>query len=58
MDDLITIFVTEDGLEEKIKALLTEKTGFNPRAFVVKQIDVIPVKTSGKIDYPELQKML
>lgn len=52
------IFVTEDGLEEKIKALLTEKTGFNPRAFVVKQIDVIPVKTSGKIDYPELQKML
>ena len=58
LDDLITIFVTEDGLEEKIKALLTEKTGFNPRAFVVKQIDVIPVKTSGKIDYPELQKML
>jgi acyl-CoA synthetase (AMP-forming)/AMP-acid ligase II len=58
VDDLITIFVTEEGFEEKIKALLTEKTGFNPHAFVVKQIDVIPVKTSGKIDYPELQKML
>lgn len=58
VDDLITIFVTEDGLEEQIKALLVEKTGFNPRAFQVKKIDAIPVKTSGKIDYPELQKML
>ena len=58
VDDLITVFVTEDGLEEKIKALLVDKTGFNPRAFQVKKIDAIPVKTSGKIDYPELQKML
>lgn len=58
VDDLITVFVTEEGLEEQIKALLVEKTGFNPRAFQVKKIDVIPVKTSGKIDYPELQKLL
>lgn len=58
VDDLITIFVTEDGLEDKIKALLVEKTGFNPRAFKVKKIDAIPVKTSGKIDYPQLQKLL
>lgn len=58
VDDLITIFVTEDGLEDKIKALLVEKTGFNPRAFQVKKIDAIPVKTSGKIDYPQLQKLL
>lgn len=58
VDDLITVFVTEEGLEEQIKALLVEKTGFNPRAFQVKKIDLIPVKTSGKIDYPELQKML
>lgn len=58
VDDLITVFVTEEGLEEKIKTLLVVKTGFNPRAFVVKVIDEIPVKPSGKIDYPELQKML
>lgn len=58
VDDLITVFVTEDGLEEPIKTMLVEKTGFNPRAFAVKKIDVIPVKTSGKIDYSELQKML
>lgn len=58
VDDLITVFVTDDGLEEQIKACLIEKTGFNPRAFAIKKIDAIPVKTSGKIDYPELQKML
>lgn len=58
VDDQITVFVTEDGLEEQIKALLVEKTGFNPRAFTVKKIDAIPVKTSGKIDYPKLQKLL
>lgn len=58
VDDLITIFVTEEGLEEQIKNLLVEKTGFNPRAFQVKVIEQIPVKTSGKTDYPELQKML
>lgn len=58
VDDLIMVFVTEGGLEERIMALLTEKTGFNHRAFRIKQIPSIPVKTSGKIDYQELQKML
>lgn len=58
MDDLITIFVTKDGQEQRIKSFLVEKTGFNPRAFHVKVIDKIPVKTSGKIDYQELQNMI
>ena len=58
VDDLITVFVTEEGLEEQIKNLLVEKTGFNPRAFHVRVIEQIPVKTSGKTDYLELQKML
>ena len=58
VDDLITVFVTEEGLEEQIKNLLVEKTGFNPRAFQVRVIDQIPVKTCGKIYYPELQKIL
>lgn len=55
VDDLITVFVTEEGLEEQIKNFLVEKTGFNPKAFQVRVIDHIPVKTSGKIDYRELQ---
>ena len=58
VDDLITVFVTDEGLEEQIKNLLVEKTGFNPRAFDVKVINDIPKASSGKIQYPELQKLI
>lgn len=58
VDDKITIFVTEPGLEEAIVKLLVEKTGFNNRAFTVKVIDAIPVKSSGKIDYQVMQNMI
>lgn len=58
VDDLITIFVTESGVEETILHTLTEKTGLNIRAFRVQQIGAIPVKDSGKIDYQALQAML
>lgn len=58
VDDKITVFVTEEGLEDQIKNLLVEKTGFNPRAFAIQVITEIPKYTSGKIQYPELQKMI
>ncbi len=58
VDDKITIFVTEQGLEEQIMKLLTEKTGFNSKAFEVRVIDAIPVKSSGKIDYPAMQQII
>jgi acyl-coenzyme A synthetase/AMP-(fatty) acid ligase len=58
VDDKITVFVTENGLEESIIKLLAEKTGFNPKAFEVRAIAAIPVKSSGKIDYPAMQAML
>jgi acyl-coenzyme A synthetase/AMP-(fatty) acid ligase len=58
VDDKITIFVTQEGLEESIVKLLAEKTGFNNRAFEVRVIDSIPVKSSGKIDYQVMQNMI
>ena len=58
VDDKITIFVTEQGLEEQIINLLVEKTGLNNKAFVVRTIELIPVKSSGKIDYPAMQQMI
>lgn len=58
VDDLITIFVTEEGLEERVVNLLVEKTGFYPKAFKVRVIPEIVKFESGKINYPELQKML
>ena len=58
VDDKITIFVTEHGIEGCIVNLLAETTGFNSKAFDVRVIDAIPVKSSGKIDYPAMQQMI
>lgn len=58
VDDKITIFVTENGLEEKIMSYLIEKMGLNIRAFDVRVIDEIPTLPSGKLDYQTMQKML
>ena len=57
VDDKITVFVTEAGLEEKIKTYLVDKTGLNIRAFEVKVIEAIPTLPSGKLDYQTMQKM-
>ncbi len=58
VDDKITVFVTEDGLDEKIKSYLVEKTGLNTRAFAIKVIEAIPTLPSGKLDYQTMQKMI
>lgn len=58
VDDKITIFVTEAGLEDKIKTYLVDKTGLNIRAFEVKVIEAIPTLQSGKLDYQTMQKMI
>lgn len=58
VDDKVTVFVTQEGLDKTIIDLLSSKTGLNPIAFQVKQTEAIPVKDSGKIDYQLLQQML
>ncbi|MGL4228603.1 MAG: AMP-binding protein [Tannerellaceae bacterium] len=58
VDDLITIFVTKEGLEQEVKSLLSRKMGLNVRAFAVKVIDEIPKNASGKTQYAELQKLI
>ncbi len=58
VDDKITVFVTETGLDAQIIGLLSEKTGLNNRAFEVRVISEIPKNDSGKIQYAELQKLL
>ena len=58
VDDKITLFVTQEDLEEKIKNYLVEKTGLNIRAFEVKVVDDIPTLPSGKLDYQTMQKMI
>jgi acyl-coenzyme A synthetase/AMP-(fatty) acid ligase len=58
VDDKITVVVTQDGLEDKIKNYLVDKTGLNIRAFDVKVVDAIPTLPSGKLDYQTMQKMI
>ena len=58
VDDQITVFVTQEGLEKEIKDLLAAKTGLNSKAFAVRVIDAMPVKDSGKIDYQLLQQWI
>jgi len=58
VDDKITVFVTQDGLDTQIKEYLVEKTGLNTRAFEVKVIDTIPTLPSGKLDYQLMQTMI
>lgn len=58
VDDKITVFVTEVGLEDKIKTYLVDKTGLNIRAFDVKVIESIPTLPSGKLDYQAMQNMI
>lgn len=58
VDDKITVFVTQEGLDEKIKSYLCDKTGLNVRAFEVRTIPEIPTLPSGKLDYQTMQKMI
>lgn len=58
VDDKLTAFITDESKVEDIKQLLMKKTGINVRAFDVRVIDNIPVKSSGKLDYQALQAKL
>ena len=58
VDDKITIFVTEEGLDTQIINHLAEKTGLNNRAFEVRIVDAIPTSVSGKLDYQLMQTWL
>lgn len=58
VDDKITVLVTQEGLDERIKGYLCVKTGLNIRAFDVKVVDSIPTLPSGKLDYLTMQSMI
>lgn len=58
VDDKITVFVTTEGLEDRIMNYLVEKTGLNVRAFEIRVVEAIPTLPSGKLDYQTMQKMI
>lgn len=54
-DDLIAIYITQDGLEQALIEHLSAQTQLNHQAFKVNSIATIPTKESGKIDYAQLR---
>lgn len=57
VDDLITVYVTDDGLRESMRGFLADKTGLNRRAFEVQLVQSIPKNSSGKIQYGNLNRV-
>ncbi len=58
MDDKMYIFIScvDKFLETQVKKFLSDKTGLNPAAFIVKQIEKIPKNESGKTLYVKLER--
>jgi long-chain acyl-CoA synthetase len=53
-DDKMIVYITETGREQEVQDYISQKTGINRNAFLVKQIADIPKNTSGKILYSNL----
>ena len=56
IDDHLYLFLTDVSAVENVKKFVVEKTGLNPAAFCVMNIDTIPKNESGKTLYRELEK--
>lgn len=55
-DNLMTIYVTDAAITDKVKAFVSEKTHINQSAVKVTFIDEIPRNESGKVLYTKLDK--
>lgn len=56
VDDHLHIFITEEGLERKVKDFIAQKTKLNSAAIEAIVIDEIPKNDAGKLLYVELEK--
>jgi acyl-coenzyme A synthetase/AMP-(fatty) acid ligase len=54
-DDHMEIFITRQGMEKEVQCFIASKTGINPVAFNVIQLDRIPKNEAGKTMYTELR---
>jgi acyl-coenzyme A synthetase/AMP-(fatty) acid ligase len=55
VDDRLYIFITDVMRNSEVKHFLSEKTGLNPMAFVVKYLPNIPKNEAGKTQYHVLE---
>jgi long-chain acyl-CoA synthetase len=57
-DDHMVIVVTDADRATAVKRFISEKTGLNPAAFHVTQVQTIPRNNAGKTLYTELETLL
>ena len=58
VDDLITVFTTESSHADEIRQFLAQKTRLHTKAFAVKVLPMLPMSSSGKVQYAELRNLL
>jgi acyl-coenzyme A synthetase/AMP-(fatty) acid ligase len=54
-DDHMEIYITRQGMEKEVQGFIASKTGINPVAFNVIQLDRIPKNEAGKTMYTALR---
>lgn len=54
IDNHLKIYITNDGIQNEVKAFISELTGITPSAFTVTHIAEIPRNEYGKILYAQL----
>lgn len=54
-DTKMKIYITDEGLKDEVRQLISDKTGLKTSFFEVKVIDSIPRFESGKINYRALE---
>lgn len=54
-DDHIVLFITQEGLENKVREYAMKKTGLHITAFRVHKMNELPKNEAGKILYKELE---
>lgn len=55
-DDHMEIYITRQGMEKEVQGFIAGKTGINPVAFKVIQLDRIPKNEAGKTIYTALRR--
>lgn len=53
-DQQMKIYITDEGVKDEVKSLISEKTGLMAKSFDVRVIEEIPRFESGKINYRQL----
>lgn len=55
-DDLMRIFITEEGLSDDVKNFITQATRLNQSAFQITEVKCLPKNEAGKTLYAQLEK--